>query len=57
MYKEHTVAEVEADEYVNDNTVVEVDEEYYDDAYDDEQAFASAGWGTDESYGFYGSEF
>lgn len=48
--------EIVADEYVNDNTIVDVDEEYYND-FDDEQAYASAGWGTDESYGFYGSEY
>lgn len=48
--------EIVADEYVNDNTVVEVDEEYFD-AYDDGYALMCAGRGTDEDYGFYGSEF
>tara|TARA_R100000005_G_C4838932_1_gene111411 strand:- start:74 stop:376 length:303 start_codon:yes stop_codon:yes gene_type:complete len=29
------------------------EDDYLDDCYDDEDAFASAGWGMDESYGGY----
>ncbi len=31
--------------------------EYYPDHGDDGDALASAGWGTDEDYGYYGEEF
>ncbi len=31
--------------------------EYYPDHEDDGDALASAGWGTDEDYGYYGEEF
>lgn len=29
----------------------------YNDLYDDGQALASAGWGTDEDYGYYSDEY
>lgn len=32
-------------------------EEEDGDAFDDAQAFKSAGWGTDEDYGFYEADF
>ena len=35
---------------------MEPDEKEYGDA-DDAQAFKSAGWGTDEDYGFYEADF
>lgn len=45
-------------EQILDDTMFEEvdDEEDYFDAFDDAQALASAGWGTDEDYGFYGSD-
>ena len=33
------------------------DEDYYPDYEDDGDALASAGFGTDEDYGYYGEEF
>lgn len=36
---------------------MEPDEEEYGDAFDDAQALASAGFGTDEDYGFYEADF
>jgi hypothetical protein len=36
---------------------LESDDEEQDDAFDDGQAYASAGWGTDEDYGFYGDDY
>ena len=41
---------------------VEIDEEDYDEPYygdnflDDAEALASAGWGTDEDYGYFGGD-
>jgi len=45
-------------EQILDDTLFEEveDEEDFFDAFDDAQALASAGWGTDEDYGFYGSD-
>lgn len=42
--------------WVDDDRSLELAEEPYedDDAYADGQALASAGWGTDEDYGYYG---
>lgn len=42
--------------WVDDDRYLELAEEPYedDDAYADGQALASAGWGTDEDYGYYG---
>ncbi len=52
MYEEN-----EVDVYADEDTFVEVDDELdYFDAFDDGDALASAGWGTDEDYGFYGSD-
>ena len=36
---------------------MEPEEEEDVDAFDDAQAFKSAGWGTDEDYAFYEAEF
>lgn len=46
-------------EQILDDTMFEEvdDEEDYFDAFDDAQALASAGWGTDEDYGYYGSDY
>jgi len=45
-------------EQILDDTMFEEvdDEEDFFDAFDDAQALASAGWGTDEDYGYYGSD-
>ena len=45
-------------EQILDDTLFEEveDEEDFFDAFDDAQALASAGWGTDEDYGYYGSD-
>lgn len=34
-------------------------EEFYDDCFDDDDGagFQSAGWGTDEDYGYYGENY
>ena len=34
-------------------------EEFYDDSFDDDggYGFQSAGWGTDEDYGYYGENY
>ena len=43
------------DYYIEENTV---DDDSYDDSMDGdhESALASAGWGTDEDYGYYGED-
>jgi hypothetical protein len=43
--------EIYEDEYYEDEDCE------YGDAFDDAQALASAGWGTDEDYGFYGDDY
>ena len=46
----------------DDDDYVEIDEEDYDEPYygdnflDDAEALASAGWGTDEDYGYFGGD-
>jgi len=50
LCKADAQAEEEAQEREDDDTPTTFD--YYDDA----EALASAGWGTDEDYGYYGGE-
>ena len=57
---EHIDAPQELD--FDDDDYVEIDEEDYDEPYygdnflDDAEALASAGWGTDEDYGYFGGD-
>lgn len=44
---------------IDDSVIVDndmFDDFEVDDMYDDGDALASAGWGTDEDYGYYGSD-
>lgn len=43
-----------SDEYEDDE---DYEGRYIDDYSDDAEALASAGWGTDEDYGFYGDDY
>ncbi len=56
---EHELFEDDSNgEQILDDTMfeeVENEEDYFD-AFDDANALASAGWGTDEDYGYYGSD-
>lgn len=51
------------DYYIDENEVDEDDDDFYDDDYDDsmdgdhDSAMESAGWGTDEDYGYYGEDY
>ena len=49
--------EFDSNEFVDVDMFEEVEDEMdFFDAFDDANALASAGWGTDEDYGFYGSD-
>lgn len=45
---------VDDSEYYHDGLERSCDEPYEPDAFADAEALASAGWGTDEDYGYYG---
>ena len=46
------------EQILDDDMFEEVEDELdYFDAFDDANALASAGWGTDEDYGYYGDEY
>ena len=51
----------DVEEMATENAFLEYEDDEYDDssfdAFDDGQALASAGWGTDEDYGSYGDEY
>lgn len=51
-YNDYYIDENEVDEDFDDN-------DYYDDSMDGDHdsAMESAGWGTDEDYGYYGEDF
>ena len=53
------IAEMSDSEFYEDNEVeYEDDDVWYDDLDGDhESGLASAGWGTDEDYGYYGDDF
>jgi hypothetical protein len=53
------IAEMNDSEFYEDNEVeYEDDDIWYDDLDGDhESGLASAGWGTDEDYGYYGDDF
>ena len=53
------IAEMSDSEFYEDNEVeYEDDDIWYDDLDGDhESGLASAGWGTDEDYGYYGDDF
>ena len=42
---------------VKDDEYSDYDDHDYDDLYDDGEALASAGFGTDEDYGYYGDDY
>jgi Mn-dependent DtxR family transcriptional regulator len=42
---------------VKDDDYGDYDDHDYDDLYDDGEALASAGFGTDEDYGYYGDDY
>jgi len=44
-------------EIVKDDDYGDYDDHDYDDLYDDGEALASAGFGTDEDYGYYGDDY
>jgi hypothetical protein len=50
------------DYYIEENSVDDEDD-FYEDEYDDsmdgdhESGLSSAGWGTDEDYGYYGEDY
>ena len=48
----------EYDDFEEDDTVGEFEDDSFDDSMDGdaESALASAGWGTDEDYGYYGDD-
>jgi hypothetical protein len=48
----------EYDDFEEDDTVGEFENDSFDDSMDGdaESALASAGWGTDEDYGYYGDD-
>ena len=39
-----------------DDTYQKEEDYFLDDGYDDAEAFASAGWGTDEDYEYFGED-
>ena len=39
-----------------DDTYQEEEDYFLDDGWDDESALASAGWGMDEDYGYFGED-
>ena len=60
MHNEHEVFadDVNGEQILNDDMFEEVEDELdYFDAFDDAAALASAGWGTDEDYGYYGDDY
>lgn len=44
-------------EIVKDDDYGDYDDHDYNDLYDDGEALASAGFGTDEDYGYYGDDY
>lgn len=44
-------------EIVKDDDFGDYDDHDYNDLYDDGEALASAGFGTDEDYGYYGDDY
>jgi len=49
-------AEVTAEEFYSDDSILEGFEDSYSDAEADADTLASAGWGTDEDYGYFGGD-